>query len=403
MIKQRETKQMPQPRFRPAEPEPAPPPAPTPGKQPKTKRATSFVFLPAAVLKAPPLRHRGAGPENGLSTFELALAAACLVRAHRERIAARHKDALVAGASAMNRARPKTYASGKKVRAAGIAGYRNRVRSLEGSPAPKIVVVETTKRALLRAAGVSMNGKAHGALPAVLARLTRPIAGRQKPILKSWQTLPDGRLRLSVLGVWLPPLRHYGRVPLPLPARGANATALYLFLFGIDTTGSGGGKIRLEALYRRLGFPTARPTHALRALEGALETVNNHLARLDRAALKFDLPAAFKLEATPGDEWVKFVARWRPEPDANAAEIPTEAVGLRRKPEAEVAPTETKKYETPLKFAPAPRDPKLDEMMRRLKATSCREIDDHTRKEKKLRAIFEDSEVPAQFYNDKNY
>jgi hypothetical protein len=392
------------------EPAPAPKPTPQPDKPPVAKaqpREARFVLLPYAVLKDPPLRGRAAAPGTGLSPFEFALAAAALVAAHRERIAARHKDALVAGASAMNRARPKTYASGKKVRAAGIAGYRNRVRSLEGSPAPKIVVIETTKRALLRAASVSMNGNAHGALPAVLARLTLPIAGKQKSILSGWRTLPDGRLRLSVLGVWLPPLRYYGRVPLPLPSRGAHAAALYLFLFGIDTSAASGGQIRLEVLYRRLGIPTGRPSHALRALEGALETVNAHLARLDRAALKFELPAAFKLEARPGSEWVKFVARWRPEPEANVAEIPTEAVGLRRKweakSEADAAPTETKKHEAPLKFAPAPRDPKLDEMMRRLKATSWREIDDRTRKEKKLRVIFEDSEVRAQFYNGKNY
>ena len=36
-----------------------------------------FVFLPAAILKSPPIRHRGDGPDAGLTVYEFVIAATC--------------------------------------------------------------------------------------------------------------------------------------------------------------------------------------------------------------------------------------------------------------------------------------------------------------------------------------
>ena len=82
--------------------------------------------------------------------------------------------------------------------------------------------------------------------------------------------------------------------------------ALYLFLFGADLRGK--TSIRTDVLYKRLKIPLSRPAHASRALDRALDLVNQHLRRLNEGGRlkELELPAAFEIVPLKGGDWIRF-------------------------------------------------------------------------------------------------
>jgi hypothetical protein len=296
-----------------------------PQAQPKAKRTpkkqrsdNSILFLPNNIWDCPvlPLVHRGDDDETKFTLREFAGLVACLVTGRRKLAAMQNAEAWEAGKLGIEAKRPSKRASGKKIRQAGRNANRRRRQTLKAN-IPEIVSVEVTKHTFLRAGGIAANGKAMRKLPDILHRLTQPFAinsKRKRPILRSWKTLPDGRLQLEIhADQWLPDKR-FARIPLPLPTQGAGVSAVMLHVFLFAVVAAGGshiGQIRRAALCQRLGIKPAAPSHQNHAIRKALAVVNTNLARLDRAVFnkkaRVDCPLSFTLKDS-GD-WMKFVAQ----------------------------------------------------------------------------------------------
>jgi hypothetical protein len=195
----------------------------------------------------------------------------------------------------------------KAVKLAGRVNYKaelKRLRQHDGSD----VVVEVSRYALLRAAGLANKGENLRRLEQALDRLCRPVGGGREPsspLLIAWK-VADGKLVLQVSGEWLLP--GYVQVPFPLP-RNATTLALYLFVRAVKAERSGRSQISLATLCDRLGMASWGPTVANRTLNAALDGLNKLLAKLDRAALaKADITLPISCEIEPvghgGSVWI---------------------------------------------------------------------------------------------------
>ena len=210
----------------------------------------------------------------------------------------------------------RTPAKGGAIRSAGQTGYRRRKKAIRKRPAPKNITVEVSRSRLLRWAHLKTHGGGLKKLTSTLDRLTEPIAGNGQnwpAVLTRWEQLPSGRLRCQVSGQWIA-TGHFARVPLPLP-RSANAKALYLFLTAIRTTSINKVDIGLEPLCERLGIPIYwGSSMASRAINRALDLVNEHLTTLDAEALedaRIKAPGQYQIKCKNGR--IRFVAQARPD------------------------------------------------------------------------------------------
>jgi hypothetical protein len=301
-------------RYRPRYSPPAPVTAPPKAKVMPERRAKSlaFVCLPNAILKHPPIRHRGAPPEAGLSALEFALAGACVSLAKAKQATARHEYAWRAANDAIraHRERPlrnlDMMSAREQFEAVGSGSYERGRSRFNRERNDREFSIQCLPGALLRLAGLSPNGKNHARVTAALRRLSRTV-GKFPPLLTRWETAPGGKLNLRVEGRWVPRQR-FARVPWPAPTAGPAVLALFLFLFGVDLRRNSSTSIGIVSLYRRLGIPLARPAHAERALGRALDRVNTHLLRLNANGRldEFDLATAFEIVTVDDGDRVRF-------------------------------------------------------------------------------------------------
>jgi hypothetical protein len=244
-----------------------------------------FVFLPRAVLLAPPLRHRGDAPESGLTVFELAVAGACIMVARQAAADDVRIRALQAGKAAIETARAalnpaKMHSAraygldiGDVLAAHGSAAFADRVRA--GERQDTDIEVEVSRRALLTFAGLTYSARATSLLGPTLHRLTRRL-GKFAPVLANLDV--TGRaLRFVVHKEWLPRGR-FGRVPWPPPTRrgGATAAALWLLLNGADARPAGRATLRTDTLVARLGLSARSSADVRRALDRAEDICRRH-------------------------------------------------------------------------------------------------------------------------------
>src|SRR6185312_3605588 len=140
----------------------ASPSAPAP--PPRAKSSTpEFVLIPRELLARPPIRHRGADEETGLSVFEFAIAAAIIGLARKTRRASGHKYALRSGKRAMDARRRRQYpvrdtyvlSADQQFAAEGSAGYDEGLAKFNEESADDDVSITTTRSELLRLAGLS--------------------------------------------------------------------------------------------------------------------------------------------------------------------------------------------------------------------------------------------------------
>ena len=292
-------------RFRPR----FPPPAPAPRRKAKP---LTFVCLPNAILRHPPIRHRGALPEVGLSALEFAIAGACISLARAKLATARHEYALRVGKGAIRASRDKPLrnldmmSAREQFEAVGSGNYERGRFRFSREHNDKEFSVQCSPGALLRLAGLTPNGKNYARVTMALRRLTRTV-GKFAPVLKRWERAPDGKLHLHVEGRWVPRQR-FARVPWPAPTAGAGVLALYLFLHGADLRRNTTTSIGVVSLYRKLGIPLAWPAHSQRTLDRALDQVNEHLRRLNENGRldEFGLPAAFEIVTVDDGDRLRF-------------------------------------------------------------------------------------------------
>lgn len=276
-----------------------------------------FACLPNAVLKNPPIRHRGDNPEVGLGVFEFAVLGGIVMLsrtgAYKQ---ARHDYALEAGRAAIDQHKPaprykrqdrKSYENyryhdfsnvGSAAYSKGQGGFK-----LKG-PLP----ITVSRAELLRAAGLSSSQshqtKNRRELQSALERLTEPVVPALPPMLHGIKTTRSGKLRLIIDPKWLPD-GNYGRVLWPPPKSGSKILALYLFIAGCQLHSDTPSAI--TRLYRRLGIRQQQPSHALRALEHALYGVNKHLA-MAKDDLERGFPRKIRHKFLRNGQYVRFVA-----------------------------------------------------------------------------------------------
>jgi hypothetical protein len=281
-----------------------PQPALPPNPEAKPKSATTSIGLPRAVLKSPPIRHRGA--EQGLNALEFCLVGALTVLARAELSKRRHAYALGCGKDDITRFRGQRRrrdaraaelgepSSSELFEMLGSGGYSRGVAKFRQQRRHPDYTIEASTKALLGLAGLSTNGKNQALVPAALRRLSQPF-GKFPPVLRNWERLASGKFLLVVNSYWVPTV--FAKVPWPPPTKGTATTALalYLFLFGADLRPESKISITLARLYKQLGIPPAR---AKRSLKLALACVNRHLAALKQPI--------FEMVPVEGDR-VKFV------------------------------------------------------------------------------------------------
>jgi hypothetical protein len=283
-----------------------------------------YVFVPQRLVLTPPIAHRGSNASARVSPFEFAVLAGVLIEARAAVGNAHHTQAYQAAKSTIVQERElhqnfrekwrsvkKRRRLGEQVEApvrrhtfpvhfvndhdynphkpmklkralkrAGRYKYQDELRRLRRHHAPDDVVLTVSRYALLRSAGLANNGNNLRKLDQALDRLCRAVGGGEPPLV-SWQ-VDAGKLELHVSGEWLRP--PYVALPMPLP-RNATTLALTLFVQGIRTERSYKKAISLAALCDRLGVPSWGPTAANRSINAALDSLNELLAKLDRAAL----------------------------------------------------------------------------------------------------------------------
>lgn len=217
--------------------------------------ATSFACLNRRILLNP----------NLLAPFDLAIAAALLMLGRQAFTNYRHKQALAAGAAEIKRRKSKykpTKSLRKSLQAAGRKGYKEG-RETIGSDFPSLLSVRTSRRGLLRTAGLEHTGEYMHKLDAALRTLAQPV-GELPPLLHSCECEAD-TLVMTISTEWTK--SPFGQVPMPMPTRSAPGQRLYLLLHTIKTTPRDDGSIGFETLCDRLGIdetwgPSSCPTHA---------------------------------------------------------------------------------------------------------------------------------------------
>ncbi len=274
----------------------------------------AFVCIPRELAIKPPIRHRGADADDGLSVFEFVVAATCasLARAGLNRI--RHEYALGIGKEAITRERRQASKDLQTIiggvsyqfKLAGTDGYLQGQNAFDDAVRGECFTVELSVPDFFRTAGLARNSRSTALLPSTLDRLTSKI-GSFSPILRQWTKTRNGRLRLKVEGEWVPK-RRFARAAWPLPTSGATVLALYLFLSSTDQRSE--VSIKTENLYRLLGIPLNRPAHAERALDRALLLVNRHLECLNQDGLldECELPAKYVVQPSRDGDRLCFVA-----------------------------------------------------------------------------------------------
>lgn len=259
-------------------------------KQPQTLwevfRATRSYSFPYAVFKNPPIRHRNGQAEDGLTVFEFKAAGAIGQQVRIARGKKRHDIAQQAAREDADKRwrRPDRVKVGrwrrgfrrKNKMSETYAARRAEVLAEEAISGP-LLEIKVTRAELLNAMAVGKNKRNRDALSAALNRLTRPV-GKFPPVLREWEELDDGRLKLCANAFWIP-ASHFIEIPVPLPT---SATVLTLYLFGVgaDTRPGSDTTIKRSELYRYLGIPASLHGGQRRALEKALDALNNHLKKL---------------------------------------------------------------------------------------------------------------------------
>jgi hypothetical protein len=274
-----------------------------------------YVCIPRRLLLHPPIAHRGSNASARVTPFEFAVLAGVLVEARAELYRHHHELASAAGRNAMERQRghyrsytedcrrckakrargqhadwpqityefdPHRFYDERKhnlhkpipikeaIQVAGRVAYRNKLQRLRKQPPPPVLQLKLSCYSLLRAAGLANNGDNNRRLDGALDRLCREVGSGALPALASWRT-QAGQLELQVAGAWLAP--PYACIGLPLP-RSATALALTLFLQAIHSDRAYPRWSHLPSLCARLGLPWRGPERAWRALDRALEIVN---------------------------------------------------------------------------------------------------------------------------------
>jgi hypothetical protein len=261
-------------------------PKATPSSSAKPERAAEpewhKAYLVPALLKRPPIRHRGEPPEAGLDPFEFKIGGTALLIARVKIGSLRDDYRRDKGQRAMNGARNKNMKPGKTNRALfqRIGSEANRKASKSFSWPTTATVIRLHRRELFKHAGLSRSAPTRHRLPSALDRLTQPTTKHLPPLLLTHGLAEDGRLRLEVNPEWVP---RGGFDCVPWPAPGAViGLRLYLFVFGTDQRNDTNTTISLENLYELLGIPKR---HGWRTLGRALFLVNEHLAWLHRAGM----------------------------------------------------------------------------------------------------------------------
>ena len=262
----------------------------------------AFVCIPRELAIKPPIRHRGALADGGLSVFEFVVAATCATLARAGLNNIRHEYALSVGKKAIKRERlqaskdlqTKIGGVSYQFKLAGMDGYREGREAFAGAVQGECLVVELSVQAFFRRSGLARNSRSTALLPSTFDRLTMGT-GSFGPVLRQWTKIRNGQLCLHINEEWLPQ-RRFARVPWPLPTSGATVLALYLFLSSTDQRSE--VSIKTENLYSLLGIPLNRPAHAQRALDRALVSVNLHLKFLnrDRSLEECELPTKYVIQ-----------------------------------------------------------------------------------------------------------
>jgi hypothetical protein len=133
------------------------------GSKPKSKLVLkasppAFVCVPNAVLKSPPIRHRGESADFGISPLEFSIAGACIALARSTRAQARHKYGLSQGKIAIRSLRDlpirRRYGSAlEQFEMAGSAGYDQGIIKFNKTANAAELEVKCNRGALLRLAG----------------------------------------------------------------------------------------------------------------------------------------------------------------------------------------------------------------------------------------------------------
>jgi hypothetical protein len=299
------------------------------GKSPN--KPPLYVLLPSKVVQRPPHRH----DQNaaGVEPFALAVGCAAVALAKQTTAEPNFQHAFAAGGAGIKRQKvyndtwdrdwkatkrvwrrnkavehlpqrhhvykgpetrlrdtiPETY--GK----AGKHAFQLGLRQARKYRKAKDTEVTLSRYALLRSARLSDGINNRNKLETALNRLTKPV-GQHPPMLVGWEEDASGALHIVVAAWWLK--KPFRKVPLPLPMR-ATALALYLLLHWFDTSPMASLRISpnrlperkpaisIASLRAKLGFPQhCYNSWAKRKLDQALDHVNQHLARLDHAALQ---------------------------------------------------------------------------------------------------------------------
>lgn len=307
------------------------------------KRQPSFVCLRRTLLNHPPIRHRHTHYRaHHLSPFQFAIALALTASARRAVADAHHQKALKAGAKAITSEKQtgkivkrryrremesqptfetkqdrkaweryskligvKKTDKRSALRHAGQKGYARCRAKLRKSPLTAFVTLELSRYAVLRLANLDTSSMSMWNLTAALNRLSRFVAIKgiyEPPLIKEWQELPSGKLRLVVSTDWTQP--PFGKVPLPLPTlRSPTAVALHLLLFTLNTSATNQEGMALDPLCERLGILTEWSVGLkVRSIARALELVNEHLATLEPQGIK--VPVGFRIDDS--DDRIRF-------------------------------------------------------------------------------------------------
>ena len=243
--------------------------------KPRKRMPASTVGLFYDVCRYPPLLPT----PNGLTDFQFVVLAACLSSAWDEHKRITHAYAYNSSGKALA-ARRKAMDADADFNAVGKTAY-DKAFDYKILNLPDSVEFEITASKLLKNAGLARKGTNFTKLTAALNRLQGSIfvnGKKWKPVLLAWRKMKNGKLRLTVNGVWFPD-KGYAAVQLPLPMNvsGARILPLYLLIHTFDYKHR--GKIGFAKLCRALGIAFVRQDNAKRALAAAVEGVNLALRR----------------------------------------------------------------------------------------------------------------------------
>lgn len=307
-------------------------------------------------------------PESGLTAFEMAIAATLLMLARQSLATDRHRAALNAGAEAIMRERklandfknqwkivntqrskgldtkapqrshafgvaPAENAQGERYRSykpqsktiqiAGRKGYKKGRAKETKNVLPEVIPVCISARRLLGLANQATGGSDIGRLKQALDKLSRPV-GDLPPLIEEWED--SNGLKVLVSTSWSQ--KPFARVPMPLPTRSLIAQRLYLLLHTLDT-GSPFKAMSFATLCDRIGVgKRSGSRRAGDTVNRALETVNEHLSRLEVGHLRLkDVAQSFTASPRENDRAVLFRKVSRPyrdptDPALGEPEIP---------------------------------------------------------------------------------